>query len=96
MSPKGNVDDEWHGFVESRRQAELESLIREEGLKVDATRTFVESALRDGVVRTEGVAVTRLLPPSSRFTPDGERAAMKQQVLSRLADFVARFMGLGV
>ena len=96
VSPKGNVDDEWHGFVESRRQAELESLIREEGLKVDATRTFVESALRDGVVRTEGVAVTRLLPPSSRFTPDGERAAMKQQVLSRLADFVARFMGLGV
>lgn len=95
VSPKGNVDDEWQAFIAARREAELEAIITEESLKPEETRSFVESAFRDGAVQTTGTAITRVLPPASRFSPDGGRAEKKQRVVRRLGDFFERFFGLG-
>jgi len=95
VSPKGNVDDEWQAFIAARREAELEAIITEESLKPEETRSFVESAFRDGAVQTTGTAITRVLPPASRFSPDGGRAEKKQRVVRRLGDFFERCFGLG-
>ena len=95
VSPKGDVDDEWQAFIAARREAELEAIITEESLKPEETRSFVESAFRDGMVQTTGTVITRVLPPASRFSPDGNRTEMKQRVVKRLAAFVERFLGLG-
>ena len=95
VSPKGDVDDEWHAFIAARREAELDAIITEESLKPEETRNFVESAFRDGAVQTTGTAITRVLPPASRFSPDGGRAEKKQRVVTRLQGFMDRFLGLG-
>ena len=68
--------------------------IAEEALKVDETMTFVANAFRDGAVPTAGTAITRILPPSSRFSPGGDHGAKKQRVLDKLSDFFDRYFGL--
>jgi type I restriction enzyme R subunit len=86
--------EDWRRFIETRRTQELEDIITSHGLKPDETRAFVANAFRDGAVPTTGVAVTRILPPVSKFTPDGAHASKKQTVLDRLLAYFDRYVGL--
>ncbi|MEZ4499105.1 MAG: hypothetical protein R2839_03370 [Thermomicrobiales bacterium] len=90
----GAVDEHWRQFVSTRRSQELESIIAAEGLKPEETREFIANAFRDGVVQTTGTAITRVLPPVSRFTPQNGHGEKKQRVLELLSAFVERFSGL--
>jgi type I restriction enzyme R subunit len=94
VSAKGKVDEEWQAFVAARRNAELETIIESEGLRPDATRAFIKTAFRDGTIQTTGTAVTKILPPVSRFAADGSHSEKKQRVLTRLAAFFDRFFGV--
>lgn len=94
ISTSGAVDEQWRAFVESRRQAELAGIIAEEGLHGDETRAFVERAFRDGALQQTGTAVTKILPPASRFASDGGHGEKKRRVLTKLAAFFDRFNGL--
>lgn len=82
-------------FVAARKTEELERIIAEESLNAEATRAFVADAFRDGAIPTGGTAITRVLPPVSRFSKANRHAEMKQTVLDRLAAFFERFFGLG-
>jgi type I restriction enzyme R subunit len=95
VSVAGAVDQEWAAFVTARRNAELTHLIADEGLNPDAARDFIDRAFRDGVIQTTGVAITRVLPPVSRFSPGGGHGEKKQRVLDRFAEFFERYFGLG-
>lgn len=95
VSITGTVDSEWAAFVAARRDAELRQLITDENLQPDATREFIDRAFRDGALQTTGVAITRVLPPASRFAPGGGHGEKKQRVLDRLAEFFERYFGLG-
>lgn len=95
VSATGAVDEEWTTYVAARRAAELDKIIEEEGLRADETREFVERAFRDGAIQSSGAAITRVLPPASRFSADGAHGETKQRVLSKLGDFFERFFGLG-
>ena len=90
----GSVDEQWKEFIEGRRDSELESIIQAENLNPEVTRTFIEEALRDGFVKSAGTTITHVLPPASRFTPDGAHSAKKQKVLELLTAFIARYFGL--
>lgn len=68
----------------------LTLIIREERLDPAATHRFVAQALRDGQVSRQGTAIVALLPPLSRFTPDGRYHLTKQRVLDRLTAWVDR------
>ncbi len=94
VSATGAVDEEWTTYVAARRAAELDRIIADEGLRVDETREFVERAFRDGAIQTGGTAITRVLPPASRFSADGGHGETKQRVLTKLGDFFERFFGL--
>jgi type I restriction enzyme R subunit len=94
LNAEADADDQWQAFVAARREAELERLIAEEGLNPAATRAFVAAALRDGVVRSTGTAITRVLPPVSRFAQGAGHAVRKQTVIDKLTAFVERFLGL--
>jgi len=89
-----SVDESWRAFVAAKRVEELDQIIAEEGLKPDETRAFVEAAFRDGAVTSTGTAITKILPPVSRFSPTGGHATKKQTVLDRLGAFFDRFFGL--
>ncbi|MDR6971260.1 type I restriction endonuclease subunit R [Leifsonia shinshuensis] len=94
VSVDGAIDQEWQAFVAAKREAELEAIIEDEGLRSDATRVFIETAFRDGVLRTTGTAITKVLPPASRFAADGGHVEKKQRVIERLGKFFERFVGL--
>ncbi len=94
VSATGEVDAEWRVFVDQRKKAELDQIIAEENLKPEETAAFVEAAFRDGVLRTSGTAITKVMPPVSRFSPDGGHSEKKQRVLAKLIAFFERFFGL--
>jgi len=91
VSASGEIDDEWRAFIEVKRTAELDGIIDDEGLKPDETRAFIEQAFRDGSIPITGTAVTRILPPASRFSEAGGHSEKKQRVLASLRVF----FGLG-
>jgi hypothetical protein len=94
VSTKGKVDAQWQAFVVARKTEELERIIREENLHAEETRAFVDNAFRDGAIPTAGTAITRVLPPVSRFSKDNGHGLKKQTVLEKLAVFFERYFGL--
>jgi type I restriction enzyme R subunit len=94
VSASGAIDKEWEAFVRTRQEAELEAIIASEGLRPEETRQFMEAAFRDGAVQATGTAITRIMPPVSRFSRDGAHSEKKQRVLDRLGTFFDRFFGL--
>lgn len=95
MTTDGEIDAEWRAFVAARRREELDSILAEENLRPDETEQFVAAAFRDGAIPRSGTAVTRMLPPVSRFAPGGDHGEKKQRALEKLAAFFDRFFGLG-
>ena len=69
-------------------------MITEEKLKPEETRKFVENAFRDGVLKTTGTDVDRLMPPVSRFGGGGSRDKKKQAVIEKLKRFFEKYFGL--
>ena len=65
------------------READLDEIIEDENLKPDETRAFIDTAFRDGAIQTTGTAITKVLPPVSRFSarrwPRREEAARAHQ-----------------
>ena len=94
VSVDGAVDEEWQAFIAAKREAELAAIIEEENLRPDAARAFVETAFRDGALRTTGTAITKVLPPASRFAAGGGLGEKKQRVIQKLGAFFERFFGL--
>lgn len=92
-----DVDDvmlEWRSFVAERKGEELETIIKEEKLKPDETRKFIEASMQAGEIRTVGTDIDKLMPPVSRFG-GGNRAAKKQNIIERLKTFFEKFFGIG-
>jgi len=94
LSATSQVDSAWADFVARKRAEELDCIIADEGLDPAATRAFVDAAFRDGAVQPTGTAITKILPPVSRFGQDGGHATKKQSVLAKLGEFFDRFFGL--
>lgn len=94
VSASGEIDAEWRAYVESRRKAELDQIIADEKLDTAATEALLDTAFRDGYISQYGTAITTVLPPTSRFTADGNYDNVKQRVFAKLAAFLARFLGL--
>ena len=94
LSATAQVDSAWAAFVARKRDEELNRIISDEGLDPTATHAFVDAAFRDGAVQPTGTAITKILPPVSRFAQDGGHAAKKRTVLTKLGEFFDRFFGL--
>lgn len=89
-----NVEDEWGKFVLEQKESDLSHMIEKENLKSEETRIFVNNAFRDGVLKTTGTDIDKILPPVSRFAGGGGRAAKKQSVIQKLSDFFEKYLGL--
>jgi len=94
VTTKTRVDAQWQAFVAAKKTEELERIIAEENLNPEAAREFIGNAFRDGGIPTGGTAITKILPPVSRFSKNSGHAARKQSVLDKLAAFFERFFGL--
>ena len=85
---------EWRTFVAEEKERQLVAIIQEENLKDDETRRFMDSAFRDGSVKTTGTDIDKLMPPISRFG-GGNRTVKKQAIIDKLMAFFNRFFGIG-
>lgn len=94
VSASGEIDEEWRAFIAAKKEVELSRIIDDESLKPAETKVFVETAFRDGAIQSSGTAVTRILPPVSRFAPTGGHGEKKTRVLKKLGEFFERFFGL--
>lgn len=89
-----DVMGEWNEFVDQQREEELAQIIADENLKPQETRDFIETAFRDGEVKTTGTDIDKIMPPVSRFGGSG-RAAKKQTVIEKLKAFFEKYFGIG-
>lgn len=91
------VDDviaEWHEYVAREKEKELARIIEEEKLKQEEARKFIDNSFRDGILKTTGTDIDKLMPPISRF--DGRnRAEKKQRIIDKLLAFFERYYGIG-
>lgn len=94
VNTKARVDAQWQTFVAAKKVEELERIIAEEHLNAEATRAFIDNAFRDGAIPTAGTAITKVLPPVSRFLKDNGHGQKKQRVLDKLLAFFERYFGM--
>ena len=85
---------EWRTFVAEEKERQLVTIIQEENLKDEETRRFIDSAFRDGSVKTTGTDIDKLMPPISRFG-GGNRAEKKLAIIEKLKNFFDKFFGIG-
>ena len=88
-----SVDDDWRRFVEERKEEDITALITAEKLKDEEARRFVNIAFRDGILKTTGTDIDKILPPVSRFG-SGNRAEKKQGIIDKLMIFFEKYLGL--
>ena len=91
MTPSTQVEEDWQTFVETKKKEELDRIIDEERLSRDETYRFIDNAFRDGFIQTTGTALGKVLPPVSRFTPNGERSKKRETVLEKLTAYFKKF-----
>lgn len=91
LTPTTNVDNDWHSFVDAKKLEELDIIITTENLDKDETYKFITNAFRDGFVQNTGTAISKVLPPVSRFSPSGERTKKRETVLEKLGAFFNKF-----
>ena len=92
-----DVDDvmiEWRSFVSEERERQLMKIIKEENLKEDETRKYLEDCFRNGEIKTTGTDIDKIMPPVSRFG-GGDRTAKKQSIIDKFKVFFERFFGIG-
>jgi type I restriction enzyme R subunit len=94
INADSSVDSDWQTFVNSKKIEELDGIIAEEGLDRDETYRFIESAFRDGGVQSSGTAITKIMPPVSRFSPDQSRGKKRETVLDKLVSFFDKFFDI--
>ena len=86
------VDEDWRKFVSEQKEVDLSAIINEEKLKPKETRKFIDNSFRDGILKTTGTDIDRIMPPVSRF--GGGRAVKKQGIIDKLLKFFEKFFGL--
>ena len=94
MTMKKNVSEDWLEFVHNQREKDIDAIIKEEKLKEEGTKKFIENAFRDGEIKTIGTDIDSILPPVSRFSKDGNRAQKKEAVIEKLKKFFDKYFGL--
>lgn len=93
INTSSDVNTDWQNYVKEQKEADIETLINEERLKPEETKKFVNNAFRDGVLKTTGTDVDKILPPVSRFG-GGSRDKKKQTVIEKLKSFFEKYYGL--
>jgi type I restriction enzyme R subunit len=94
VSSSAKVDTQWQAFVEERKAEELDQIIADEDLNAEATQGFIDNAFRNGAIPSTGIALTKIVPPVSRFAKNNGHASKKQAVLDKLSAFFERYFGL--
>ena len=87
------VDDDWIKFVTEQKKPTLIHLSRRKSSSRMKRAKFVDNSFRDGILKTTGTDVDRILPPVSRFG-GGNRAAKRMALLQNCKRSLTKYFGL--
>ena len=93
VNVNSDVQSDWKKFVAEQKEKEIDSVITEHKLKAEETKQFIENAFRDGVLKTTGTDIEKILPAVSRFG-GGNKKKIKQTVIERLQCFFEKYFGI--
>ena len=88
-----DVRKDWMVFVKNQKEEDLCNIVAEENLKSEEVRKFIKNAFRDGILKTSGTEIDKLMPAMSRFGGKN-RAEMKQRIIEKLKEFFEKYFGL--
>ena len=91
---KEDVFEAWNNFVSEEKKRELNTIIKEENLREEKARQYMERAFEDGYVQTMGTAIADILPAMPLFGGKVNREEKKRTVLDRLLSFFEKFSNL--
>lgn len=94
LDVKSVVDDDWQKFVDEEKKAELDQIIKDQKLNREETYQFIDKAFQEGVITTTGTNLAHILPPVSRFDPEGKRTQIRESVIEKLEEFFEKFFGI--
>ena len=86
---------DWIDFVEERYLEELNQIISEENLSRREAVNFMNEALMDGEIKTTGLGITKVLPPTPKFGRSSSFSEKKDRVIEKLSRLFERFYGIG-
>ena len=86
------IHDAWQHFINAERENELTKIIEDNGLNPSETRRLITNSFRDGVLKTTGTDVDRIMPAMSRFG-NSNRSSKKKGVIERLVSFFEKYFG---
>lgn len=90
-----NVTDDWGKFVQEQKKQDIDAIITEQRLKPEETIKFIDNSFRDGVLKTTGTDIDKIMPPVSRFGSAGKnRSELKQKIIDILQKFFEKYRGL--
>ena len=87
-----HIDEDWPKYLQECKEKDIASMIEEERLKPAETRRFIDNTLRNGVLKTTGTAIDKIMPPVSRF--GGGRDVKKRGIIEKLQKFFEKYFGL--
>lgn len=93
INVNSDITSDWAKFISEQREKDITEIIHDEKLKCEETRRFIDNVFRDGVFKTTGTDIDKIMPPVSRFG-GGNRAAVKQKVIDVLQKFFEKYFGL--
>lgn len=88
------MEDDWSKFVEAQKETDLTAIMKEENLKEDETRKFIDNSFRDGELKTSGTAIDKILPPMPLFGATNNRQEKKITIVEKLSKFFEKYLGL--
>ena len=86
-----DVNADWIKFVRKQKEIDMQQIIKEQKLKPEEAEKFINNAFRDGVLKTTGTDIDKLMPPVSRF--GGGRGQKKDIVIEILQKFFEKYFG---
>ena len=92
LRENGEIHDAWQRFINAERENELTKIIEDNNLNPTETRRLITNSFRDGVFKTTGTDVDRIMPAMSRFG-DSNRSGKKKGVIERLVSFFEKYFG---
>lgn len=92
INVSASVSEDWKRYVSEQREADLAALIERERLKPEATRKFLDNAFRSGELKTIGMDIQRIMPPSNPF--DKKSGEKKKGIIERIREFFEKYIGL--
>nr|WP_317357620.1 type I restriction endonuclease subunit R [uncultured Tyzzerella sp.] len=95
LDNSSNVIEDWVKFVEEEKAKYLDKIIKDENLKEEKTKKYIENCFEAGEIKTTGTDINDIMPPISRFAKNTiNRATKKENIIRKFFNFFDKFFGI--